>query len=520
MTSPTDFWNQVGATDADAEQLYAYILERGTPAPLRDLANHLIDLRLQEQIKAQTEAQSRRAQCYQPKQMYKSGERLFFPALNSRTGVVKKIRAGDNPRLGEFEVILVQMDEDAKTHEFAAAYAGDHPLNQEQETPAIVAQSPEAARAEHGEMIRANLLKRLSADKEFVCIGDLVFLKGLLTAIPEGYLNIAEAAIEQANDGVPTSEMIRVLELPPNVKKGGVSLSLSYALAHDARFEDVGPDGQIRWYLTRLEPAEVSERPAILDIRNDRIVALAPELETIATDLFHETDLNNREKALSSDLHEITLVLAYPHRRVGTLPLVPSARALLPKFSHARFRFNFVDAATKEKFAGFAVADGNYLAGLGSWYQTRRLQPGALIVLRRHHDPLTLEIDYQAQRERTLWVRVAKAVNGQLTFAQERRPLAHKYDEEMLIVIGDAAGIDAAAERLRHSHPTLENLLEYVFPELAKLSGAGHVHAKTLYSAVNCVRRANLRAVMTALAESRAFTSAGGGYFVLNEAAR
>jgi hypothetical protein len=103
-----------------------------------------------------------------------------------------------------------------------------------------------------------------------------------------------------------------------------------------------------------------------------------------------------------------------------------------------------------------------------------------------------------------------------LTFGQERRPLAHKYDEEMLIVVGDPLGIEKLSESAQ-SRLSLGELLEEIFPELAKLSSAGSVHAKTLYSAVNFVRRAGPRAVLSALTENRTFTSTGGGYFVLND---
>lgn len=520
MDNVTEFWNSVGATNADAEYLADLILERSTPIALSDLVNHLIDWRLQAQLKSQAEVDARRAQRYQPRGVYRVGDQLYFPALDGRAGVVKKIRAGDNPRYGEFQVIAVQLDGETKAREFAAGFAHAHALNQDHAAQNISALTDVQARAQYGEGVRKNLARRLNADKEFICVGDQYFLKGLLTKIPEGYLNIAEAAIEQANDALPTTELVKVLELPPNVKKTGVTFSLAVALAQDARFEDVGRPGAVRWFLTRLEPPEVRERPALLEMPNDRVVPLAPELETIAADLFLETDLNNREDTAASTRQELTLVLTYPHRRAGTLPMVPSVRAFLPAFINARLKISFVDAATQERFAGFAVAEGNYVAGLSAWYAARHLQPGALVTLRKHVESLSLTIEYQPQRERSLWMRVAKAQNGELTFAQEKRPLAHRCDDEMLIMIGDAAGIDSAAEHLRQSHASLDKLLQSVFPELAKLSGAGRVHAKTLYSAVNFVRRAGLRAVMTALAESRAFTPVGGGYFGLNEAQR
>jgi len=191
----------------------------------------------------------------------------------------------------------------------------------------------------------------------------------------------------------------------------------------------------------------------------------------------------------------------------------------LPPFAHPRLRFYLQDATSHEKIAAYAVKDGNYIAGLAKWFNARKLSPGAYITLKRTNDPLTLLIDYQPQRERGLWVRVARGINGQLTFAQERRPVSHKYDEEMLILIGDPLGLEAAALRAREQR-SLGALLEEIFPELAKLSGGGRVHAKTLYSAVNLVRRAGPRAVLSALTESSAFSSVGGGYFVLNETRR
>jgi hypothetical protein len=268
---------------------------------------------------------------------------------------------------------------------------------------------------------------------------------------------------------------------------------------------------------------EARERPPILEAAPMGRVSLTGELETIAAELFDEADLNGdagRPPAAPRDdqghLGEITLVLTYPHRQAGTVPLTPLVRALLPNFARPRLKINFQDASTQEKFPGYAVADGHYLAGLSHWFAVRKLSPGAYVTLKRSADPLTVTIDYQPQREHSLWVRVARGVSGHLVFSQEKRPISHKYDEEMLIVIGDPVGVETAAQLARPQR-SLAVLLEEIFPELAKLSGAGHVHAKTLYSAINLIRRAGPRTVMGALTESRAFTSVGGGYFVLNE---
>ncbi len=516
----SDFWNALGTNNTDIERAYGFVLERGAPVSGRELAAHLIEWRVREEEKRLAEIAARSAPPYQPKENYPVGQRLVFTALDNREGVVKQVRAGQNPRLGEFQIAAVQLDGETKPREFAMAYAGSHPLNEERAPLMDLGVKPEEAIAQYGDAVRARLVQRLGADKEFVHLDDGWFLRGLLPEIHEGYLNLAEAALEQANDAMRTADLVKILEIPETAKKSAAAFALGLALAQDARFEDVGPTDDARWFLTRLELPTVRERPRVLEAAHARKTLLAPELETIVAELFDEADLNGDvDTPVAEPRDEVTLILTYPHRHAGTLPLTPIVRALLPAFTHPRLRFNFVDVSTHEKFAGYAVKDGAYIAGLNNWFNARKLSPGAYITLKRGSDPLTILIDYQPQRERGLWVRVARGMNGHLTFSQERRPLAHKYDEEMLIVIGDPLGIEAAAQNAREQQ-SLAVLLEEIFPELAKLSGAGRVHAKTLYSAVNLIRRAGPRAVMGALTESRAFISVGGGYFVLNDEAR
>ncbi len=522
MASQTaEFWSQVGSGDADVEHLYGHLLERGIPLTSRDLAVHLIEWRVREEERHLAEIAARRAPVYQPKNDYPVGQSLVFTALGNREGIVKQARPGDNPRLGAFQVIGVQLEGESALREFAANYTAPHPLNEEITQTAIsLGLTPDEAVAKYLAPVKTAMTQRLAADKEFVHIGDQWFLKGMLPEINPGYLNLAEAAIEQAGDALSIAELEKVLDLPQTGKKAALDFALMAALLGDGRFEDVGPTGESRWILTQMELTEARERPAILDTLPARTVRLPAELETIASDLYDSAESNgNINKPATALRDEITLVLTYPHRRAGTLPLLAPVHALLPAFSNPRLRINFFDASSHDKFPGYAVGEGNYLVGLGNWYNSRRLSPGAYVTLRRGPEPFSLTVDYQPQRERSLWVRVARAINGRLTFAQEKRPLSHKYDEEMLIIVADAIGLDAFAETAREQRP-LPTLLEEVFPELAKLSGAGRVHAKTVYSAINLIRRIGPRAVLSALIESRAFASVGGGYFVLNEEAR
>ncbi|MGE5263159.1 MAG: hypothetical protein ACM3S0_07235 [Acidobacteriota bacterium] len=519
--SSSEFWSQVGAADTDLEHLYGFLLERGVPLSSRELTVNLIEWRVHEEEKHLAELAARRAPVYQPKNTYEVGQSLVFTAFGNREGVVQSVRPGDNPRLGDFQVISVQLEGEPQAREFATAFTAQHPLNAEITQTAIsLGVTPAEAVAQYGEAVRNALVQRLQADREFIHIGDQWFLRGLLPEIHPGYLNLAEAAIEQAGDAITTAELVKILDLPQNAKKSAVDFALGYVLAGDPRFEDVGPVDLSRWILTRMELPESRERPAVLNTSPARTVRLPAELEIIATDLYDSADSNGSiNRPIAAPRDEVTIVLTYPHRRAGTLALVPPVRALLPDFARPRLKINFVDATSGDKFPGYAVAEGNYLAGLAGWYNMRRLSPGAYVTLRRGPEALTLTVDYQPQRERSLWVRVARGINGRLVFAQEKRPLSHKYDEEMLIVVADPVGLDTVAQTAREQKP-LPQLLEDIFPELAKLSGAGHVHAKTLYSAVNLIRRIGPRAVLSALTESRAFSPVGGGYFVLTEQAR
>ncbi|MDE3091320.1 MAG: hypothetical protein KGJ80_18290, partial [Chloroflexota bacterium] len=418
--SSSEFWIEVGTTDADVEHLYGFLLERSSPATSRELTAHLIEWRVRDEERKLAERSAHRAPLYQPKQTVQVGQHLVFAALGNREGVVKKIRAGDNPRLGEFKVIGVQFADEPKPREFAAEFAALHPLNEDQTKAAESLElTPAQAVEQYGDTVRAALVQRLRADKEFVHVGDEWFLKGLLPETHPGHLNLAEAAIEQSGDALRTADLLKLLDLPETVKRSAATVALALALESDPRFEDVGPVGDSRWFLTRLELPEARERPAILEAVPASPVSLSGELEIIAAELYDEADLNgDANKRPLAPRDEITLILTYPHRQAGTLPLTPLVRALLPDFARPRLKIAFHDAATRETFVGYAVADGHYLAGLSRWFAARKLSPGAYVTLRRGAEPLTVMIDYQPQREHSLWVRVARGVNGRLIFSQ------------------------------------------------------------------------------------------------------
>jgi hypothetical protein len=506
------YWSHFNVTDKDVERIYASMLEKGDAAPISELARIVITARAHEEQERRARLSSQ-AVLYQPKLSFEAGQRLIFSALNDAEGTVTAVRTSDNPRLAPFQVVTVSFG-DGANREYAGGYDAPHPLNELKPAATGAAdESPDEIYAQYGESIAKALAARLRADKEFVEQENKWLLRGLLTDVNVGFLNIAEAAIEQNNTALPTIELARILELDTTgTKRETVLFSLEYALKRDERFVDVGPRGETRWYLNRLVPPEVLVTPRVLNFGAAPVAVetFPAELETLLHEIENESDADITPNGTAPA--QVNFILTYPHRRAGSLPLTQNSASLFPEADKPMLVTLVDDNSTRHN--AWIVPDGNYIAGLKQWYDQTKLNPGALLELAPREEPLTAKLSYTPQRERSLWVRSAKVQALHLTFGTDRRPVAHKYDEEMLILIGDAAGLDRLTES-NYGDRILEALLMDVFPELAKLVPGGRVHAKTLYSAANFARRVGVRAVFGALVNGEAFSSVGGGYFVL-----
>jgi hypothetical protein len=510
------YWNTFSVNERDVERVYTFMLERSDATRIADLARLVIAARAQEEHDRRQRLETH-AILYQPKLELEVGQRLIFSALNDAEGIVTARRVSNNARLEPFRVATIAFA-DGTTREYASGYDLPHPLNELK--PIVLGaadESPEEIYARYGARIERLLAARLRADKEFVEQENNWLLRGLLTDINVGFLNIAEAAIEQNNAGMSTAELGRVLELDAEGAKRETTLfSLEYALHRDERFAQVGPLGETRWYLNRLVPPEVLNVPRVLQFGASRVEsdALPPELETILNEI---EDDNNDDARHERAAASVNLVLTYPHRRAGSLPYTQGVRALFPEADKPML-VTLVDEYNA-RIPAWIVPDENYLFGLKVWYDRNKLNPGALLELAPLPEPLTAAIRFQPRREgKSLWVKTAKVENGHLTFGTSPRPVAYKYDEEMLILPEDQNGLDKLAAS-NYGERSLETLLAEIFPELVKL-GSSSIHAKTLYSAANFAKRVGARAVFSALARNEAFVMTGGGYFVLQMAAR
>jgi hypothetical protein len=114
----------------------------------------------------------------------------------------------------------------------------------------------------HGAPVREALEAHVEQSDEFVRLAGQWFLKGLLIEINVGHLNLAEALLDMSDGGpLPTKTFLNDLGLPEEIDEQLRVFSLNYALSQDSRFDEVGPAGQILWFLCAREPDDILHPP-------------------------------------------------------------------------------------------------------------------------------------------------------------------------------------------------------------------------------------------------------------------
>lgn len=512
-TQKRAYWEKFAVKEHDLEYLYGLLLEAELPLSIDELTLALIRERCDREERL-IEEELEKGHLFQPKESYEVGEKLIFPAFDYVLGTVVSVRPGHNPRYDPFEVIQVRFEGRRKEREFASALKAPHALNQQGIKVSLA--SPEELCASHGEDIQPKLVERLRDSEEFVNLGNRWFLRGLLADLQAGHLNIAEASIEEEGIPLPIEGLLEELDISTEMKKDASLFSLNYALAHDERFDEVGTKEKVLWFLRRLEPKQVVEQPFHLCYQPepyDRSV-LDEEMLQIEREIDDETmDLAAPEEPASS----ATIVLTYPHRRAGTIPLTTKTRGLFPCSDTQRTYITLLDCHTDRRIEGWVVHEASYVYGLGKWYEEYAIPTGAYIELERTDDPLVVQVSYIPRPKRREWVRVARVSEGRLAFEMQMRPLACDYDELMIMSWEDPTELDVLWRKVEEEHRSLYQLLCELLPELAKLNPQGIVHAKTLYSAINVVRRCPPGPILVELTTRPCFISVGDSYWIYDE---
>jgi hypothetical protein len=525
-TQTADYWlRQFTVSDQDIEFIYHQILEQNRPINLDDIATALVKRHCDaEELEARSELQQ--GKLYQPKESFAVKEKIVFPALDFAVGTVVSAREGHHPEYGTFTVIAVDFANGGSPREFVSSFKHSHSLNIDEDQSLANLQglmSPEELYQAYKDPVCSKVHAALDANEDFVEFHDQFFLHDLLPEFHEGLFNIADAAIDINNAPLSIDALIAQMGLSDDQEITDVMrFSVSYQLANDDRFDDVGPTGQVLWYLERIQPSEAHQPPRRLQAHPQSYdinlfdESLQPLLAEIDDELTNPEDI----ATVGSDIDSVTMVLNYPHWRAGTLPLTPKTYSFFPKSLYNPVLFEFVDGRTGNTFPGWTVWEHKYVFGLDKWSKKNKLPVGAYITIKRTKNPMQIIVDYQATRTQRDWVRMAAVANYKMTFQMNPAALGCKYDELMIISDSSTSDIDALWTEAEEKKIPIYNLLCDLFPELSKLNPQSTVHAKTLYSAVNVIRRTGPGVIFEELSTHACFIPMNHGYWTYDPSLR
>jgi hypothetical protein len=512
LTLRQDYWETFEYQEKDLDFLYNHLLEIETPQTAQELVRDLIVERIKSETQSLKSQNQANGKIYIPKDHYEVGQALVFPAMEWQTGKVVSVRSGNNPELPPFEVIGVDFNS-SESRQFAASLE-QHILNQPVEVklddPGLDANS---VMKKYGDKLVKALTEDLESNPDLIRIAGRWFPRALLVDVNIGYLNLAEALLDMEGGGpLPTRSILEQIELPTDVNIKLTEFSLNLALQEDGRFDEVGPAGEVVWYLRRLEPEGVQNTPTWLryspiSYDHEQIAEIAPELENQISDELEDRTTNQNDA-------RVTINVLYPHWRAGTIPLVNSLKSIFPTAMESpRVRFTFVDGDTQANFQGWVVLSNNYVYGLREWYLENNVLPGSILHIERGKKPGEVIIQADKRRPTRDWLRTAiVGADGGIVFATLKQLVATTYDDRMVIAVPDFEAVDAIWQQGRQKS-NFEPVVMAMMRELTKLSPQGHVHAQELYAAVNLVRRCPPGPILSLLVDRPWANHLGDLYF-------
>ena len=415
----------------DLEVLTNAMMETEAPMTSRDLAMTLVQRKVQQQSQPEKMDETS-VPAYDPAKSYTVGIRLRFPQFDDSVGEVVHQREGTTPDGDPLNVIGVTFRNDggetSPVREFASDYAAAHSLNAEdepEEEVEVIDVDVDDLLMRGYKPIMTQLLHTLYETEGMVRIGKYWFLRDLLLDVDIGTLHLAEAVLDMNGGGPMTAE--EILDTIGDIgaaPRPMQAFSLNMALNRDDRFDEVGSYGNVRWYIKRMEPEQLTARPEVLqfnpieydeEVLTDEQFDLETELDDELTDIVFEGKLS---------VGSTTLI--YPHRRAGTLPLNAKMRQIFPGARTERIFVELVDAIDQEVFNGWVVHEHQAVYGLWDFYTKHQLPVGSYIKAERDpnkEDRIIISFaDRNARRE---WVRVLIPSGGE-NFSFENRPACYR----------------------------------------------------------------------------------------------
>jgi hypothetical protein len=522
QTQTANFWrDQFEVTPDDLEFLYQLLAEVQTPKKLSELATALVEEYLRRE-NSKIENELAKGLIYLPKNQYDIGQELVFPALEFAVGEVVQVRPGENPEYGDFEVIKVKFPEGYREY---AARLPRHRLNQESNNQSLNKETQMSATEiytlYHNEIDESLLyaLEEGERAKDFVEVDGAWILADMLEDVHVGFLNIAEALIEMQGKPVKPEQILSEIDMPSQLGPVMRTISLNHALGNDPRFDRIQSSGERLWFLRRLEPPELVNPPSLLKYNPTPYNRglLSVELLQIEWELDDEWG----ESSLTSELPRIVpstvFTLTYPHRRYGTLPINGRTVNFFPSAPRGKSIVTLVDGRWGTRFNGWVVHEGRYVSGLAKWMDDHQLPVGAYITLERASTTNEVIVDYRTRRPKREWARIASPdlAARRLRFEMNKIQVACEYDDYMIVAEEDGEAMDKLRDQMAQDGVSLAQIVEQLVPELTKLNPQGTVHAKSVYSAVNMLRRSAPGPIFYALISNRRFRDVGGGFFAL-----
>lgn len=514
------YWKSLEIQQEDIEFLYSYLLEKETPLTSQKLTEALIEERIRFEKQCLEEKQQQNGQIYLPQMNFSVGDKVQFPAINWISGKVSDVRNGNNPEYPDLKVMTVDI-ENGQQRQFAANLK-EHQLNQVvTKTEDTDEEDAQQIIEDFADEIRSKLEEKLDEKKDLVRIGANWFPKSLLIEFNVGHLNLAEAILDMHEGGpLDVDTLLKQIDVDTDDPDELVQFSMNYALQEDPRFDEVGPSGEVQWFLNRLEPEYVREKPIelqVIPIEYDRSVMSADMLgaeQQIDDELIQEYSDYQRKMPTK----EVIVSLNYPHWRTGSIPLTPYTRSFFPTaLESPRVKFKVIDAKGRE-ISAWVVRPYSYVYGLREWYEELELMPGSILKIRKGKKPGEVLIQPEKKRSNREWIRTLLiGADGGVVFAMLKQTITADFNERMAIAIPATDALDALWQKRTNNPRPFKQVLLNTTRELAKLNSQGQVHAIELYAALNCIRRCPPDAVFSMLASDPDFTAVGDLYFRLSD---
>ncbi len=520
-TQTAEYWvDELQIEPSDIEYLYSVLLEHETPLTIDEMALYLVRYRVQREEEELARA-ARPHEVYQPCNTYEIGQEMAFPQFGYAVGKVIATRPGENKDDGPFTVIQVEL-RDGRIVDLASNLSTDHVLNHVVQTEAELEQpalTPEELFIEYGGSVTDALEMQLNQHDDLVRVAGRWFPRSLLAEVNIGHLNLAEAVLDIHGGGpMTTSDLLAQIGMMQGINPRLAEFSMNYGMQEDPRFDEVGPAGQVLWYLTRMEPPEVRTPPPRLayePIEYDPQV-LTPELRALELEI--EDEHSKIPVQRSARPQSVRVVMTYAHRRSGTLPLSHQLRRMFPTaYESPRIRFTVIDLETGDTIPAWVVRPGGYVYGLADWFEKHDVPVGGYLTVERTDTPGIVGISYARRSPRKEWLRTALVEGNRLRFENQQRVIGCDYDELTAINVVDDLAVDMLWKRVLERRIPLANLMLDISRELAALNPQGYFHAKTLYSAINIVRRCPPGPIFSNLVRMPEFEDLGSLYWRLKD---